>query len=188
MYHAFIVFVADRPGVLSRVTSRLRRLNCNIVSLTLGRCERPSVSRMTIVINAPQGAADRIPTAIDKLEDVLRVEATTVDVHQTREIALIKVAANVVTDGRRSELLRIFRAHVVEATQTSVTFQLCTSPTKIDHFLESLAASNDEVLEIARSGAVAMSRGLLRQLPEGGKRHSPHKMRVGVSSRRLRMG
>jgi acetolactate synthase-1/3 small subunit len=56
MLHTFIAYVEDKPGVLTRVASLFRRLNINIVSLTVGHSERPGISRMTIVANAPEHA------------------------------------------------------------------------------------------------------------------------------------
>ena len=58
--HVFVVEVEDEPGVLTRVSSLFRRRGFNIVSLTVGVTERPGVSRMTIVVDAPEVAARRI--------------------------------------------------------------------------------------------------------------------------------
>ena len=48
MLHTFVAYVEDKPGVLTRVASLFRRLNINIVSLTVGHSERPGISRMTL--------------------------------------------------------------------------------------------------------------------------------------------
>ena len=40
MLHTFVAYVEDLPGVLTRVASLFRRLNINIISLTVGRSER----------------------------------------------------------------------------------------------------------------------------------------------------
>src|SRR5258705_62524 len=48
MLHTFVALVQDKPGVLTRVASLFRRLNINIVSLTVGESEREDVSRMTM--------------------------------------------------------------------------------------------------------------------------------------------
>ena len=36
MLHTFVALVEDKPGVLTRVASLFRRLNINIVSVTVG--------------------------------------------------------------------------------------------------------------------------------------------------------
>ncbi len=41
MLHTFVALVEDKPGVLTRVASLFRRLNINIVSLTVGHSEKP---------------------------------------------------------------------------------------------------------------------------------------------------
>jgi len=68
MLHTFVSLVDDKPGVLTRVASLFRRLNVNIVSLTVGESERDGISRMTIVCEAPEHAADRIRASLYKLE------------------------------------------------------------------------------------------------------------------------
>ena len=52
MLHTFVAYVEDLPGVLTRVASLFRRLNININSLTVGRSERPGLSRLTLVCEA----------------------------------------------------------------------------------------------------------------------------------------
>ena len=74
MLHTFVALVEDKPGVLTRVASLFRRLNINIVSLTVGESERPDVSRMTIVCEAPDTAAHRIRASLYKLEITVEVD------------------------------------------------------------------------------------------------------------------
>ena len=45
MLHTFVSYVEDKPGVLTRVASLFRRLNINIISLTVGHSERDGLSR-----------------------------------------------------------------------------------------------------------------------------------------------
>ena len=47
MLNTFVVHVENKPGVLTRVASLFRRRAFNIDSLTVGRTEKPEVSRMT---------------------------------------------------------------------------------------------------------------------------------------------
>ncbi|MBV9072060.1 MAG: ACT domain-containing protein, partial [Acidobacteria bacterium] len=46
MLRTFIVYVADHPGVLNRVSSLFRRRGYNIESLTVGHTHLPGISRM----------------------------------------------------------------------------------------------------------------------------------------------
>ena len=110
----FIVYVENRPGVLNRISSLFRRRGYNIESLTVGHTERPGVSRMTIVSAIGAGAAHRVEANIYKLVNVLSVEDVTNASTVSRSLALIKVAASEESRHRLMEIVRVFRARVVD--------------------------------------------------------------------------
>ena len=58
MNYTFIALVENKPGVLNRVASLFRRRKFNIESLAVGRTEDPEVSRMTVVVDCPNGDMD----------------------------------------------------------------------------------------------------------------------------------
>jgi acetolactate synthase-1/3 small subunit len=159
MLHTFVALVEDKPGVLTRVASLFRRLNINIVSLTVGRSERVGVSRMTIVAEASPTAGHRIMASLYKLENVLEVD----DLGQlscvTRELALIKVAANVQTRSHIFELAEVFRARIVDLAPESLMIELTGVESKIEGLIQVLTESGDQILEVARTGRMVMRRG-----------------------------
>src|SRR6202040_2890180 len=79
MLHTFVALVQDKPGVLTRVASLFRRLNINIVSLTVGESERTDVSRMTIVFKArvvdlaPESIMLELTGSSSKIEGLIQV-------------------------------------------------------------------------------------------------------------------
>ena len=93
MNYTFIALVENKPGVLNRVSSLFRRRNFNIESLAVGRTENPEVSRMTIVVDCPNGDMDahRIEANLYKLVNVIDVQDVTHQPVVTRDLALIKV-------------------------------------------------------------------------------------------------
>ena len=159
MLHTFVALVEDKPGVLTRVASLFRRLNINIVSLTVGRTERPGVSRMTIVAEASPTAGHRIMASLYKLENVLQVD----DVGQlscvSRELALIKVAATTQTRSHIFELVEVFRARIVDLAPESLMIEMTGVESKIEGLIQVLAESGDRILEISRTGRMVMRRG-----------------------------
>ena len=92
--HIFLVEVEDEPGVLTRVSSLFRRRGFNIVSLTVGVTERRGVSRMTIVVDAPEVDSHRIAAHLWKLVNVIRVEDITNATAVRRELVMVKVNAD----------------------------------------------------------------------------------------------
>jgi acetolactate synthase I/III small subunit len=159
MQHRFVAYVEDKPGVLTRVASLFRRLNINIVSLTVGRSDRMGLSRMTIVADAPQASGPRIMASLYKLENVIEVDDVGRFSAVSRELALIKVAATPKTRSHLFELVEVFRARVVDLAPESLMIEITGTESKIEGLLQVLNESEDQVLEISRTGQMVMRRG-----------------------------
>ena len=159
MLHTFVAYVEDKPGVLTRVASLFRRLNINIISLTVGRSERVGRSRMTIVAEASAEAGHRIRASLFKLENVVDVDDIAQAANVTRELALIKVAATSQTRSQIFELAEVFRARIVDLTSESLMIEMTGVESKIEGLIEILRASDCRILELCRSGKMTMRRG-----------------------------
>jgi acetolactate synthase-1/3 small subunit len=159
MLHTFVALVEDKPGVLTRVASLFRRLNINIVSLTVGRSERVGVSRMTIVAESSPTAGHRIMASLYKLENVLHVDDVGERSCVARELALIKVAANPKTRSHIFELVEVFRARIVDLAPESLMIEITGVESKIEGLIQVLTESGDRILEVSRTGRMVMRRG-----------------------------
>lgn len=159
MLHTFVAYVEDIPGVLTRVASLFRRLNINIQSLTVGRSERPGLSRLTLVCEASGEAGHRIRASIFKLENVVDVDDIAQAPSVTRELALIKVAATAQSRSQIFELVEVFRARIVDLTAESLMIEMTGVESKIEGLIEILRASDCRILELCRSGKMTMRRG-----------------------------
>ncbi len=157
MLHTFVVYVENKPGVLSRVVSLFRRRAFNIDSLTVGRTEKDDVSRMTIVTEADPDQARRIVANIYKLVNVLLVDDITGQPALLRDLALIKVGATQETRSQVLDLAAVFKARVLDIATESITVELTGGEEKVDRFLELLGPYG--LLEVVRTGIVAMRRG-----------------------------
>jgi acetolactate synthase-1/3 small subunit len=159
MIHTFVAYVEDLPGVLTRVASLFRRLNINIISLTVGRSERPSLSRLTLVCESPAEAGDRIRASLHKLENVVDVDDIAGAPAVTRELALIKVAATPRNRAQIFDLVEVFRARIVDLTSESLMIEMTGVESKIEGLIEVLREDEGRILEICRSGKLTMRRG-----------------------------
>jgi acetolactate synthase-1/3 small subunit len=155
--HTFIVTVEDQPGVLARVASLFRRRGYNIESLTVGRTERPGISRMTVVVMSDDAGAGRIEANLYKLVHVISVSDITSAPAVYRDLAIIKVAATQACRPELVHLVEVFRARIVDVAPDSLTIEITGGEDKIDGLLEVLRPYG--VLEMARTGRVAMARG-----------------------------
>ena len=165
MLHTFVALVQDKPGVLTRVASLFRRLNINIVSLTVGESERADTSRMTIVADAPENAAHRIRASLYKLETTIDVDEVNRSEAVVRELCLIKVEAcpnqphGLHSRSQIFELAQVFRARVVDLAPESIMLEMTGSASKIEGLLQVLRESSYTILEVSRTGRMAMRRG-----------------------------
>jgi acetolactate synthase I/III small subunit len=159
MLHTFVAYVEDLPGVLTRVASLFRRLNINIISLTVGRSERPGLSRLTLVCEASAEAGDRIRASLYKLENVVDVDDIAGAPSVTRELALIKVAASARNRSQIFELVEVFRARIVDLAPESLMIEMTGVESKIEGLIQVLNEGEERVLEICRSGKMTMRRG-----------------------------
>jgi acetolactate synthase-1/3 small subunit len=165
MLHTFVALVQDKPGVLTRVASLFRRLSINIVSLTVGESERPDASRMTIVCEAHENAGHRIKASLYKLETTIHVDDVNRSEAVVRELCLIKVAAGpsaphgLSSRSQIFELAQVFKARVVDLAPDSIMLEMTGSASKIEGLVQVMRESGYTILEISRTGRMAMRRG-----------------------------
>jgi acetolactate synthase-1/3 small subunit len=159
MLHTFVAYVEDRPGVLTRVASLFRRLNINIISLTVGRSERAGQSRMTMVAEASAEAGNRIRASLYKLENVIEVDEIGLRPSVTRELALIKIAAAPSERSYIFQLAETFRARIVDLAHESLMIEITGVESKIEGLIQMLNEDLGRILEICRSGKMTMRRG-----------------------------
>src|SRR3954470_16201049 len=158
MIHTFVSYVEDKPGVLTRVASLFRRLNINIISLTVGRSERLGLSRMTIVCEASAEAGHRIRASLFKLENVVDVDDIAGAPSVTRELVLIKVAATKETRSAIFELVEVFRARIVDLAPESLMVEMTGVESKIEGLIQVLQEGDNRILEILPNGKMTMAR------------------------------
>jgi acetolactate synthase-1/3 small subunit len=155
--NTFVVLVENIPGVLTRVSSLVRRRGFNIESLTVGHTETEGVSRMTIVVDTDDLGARRVEANLYKLLNVLRVDNITNQSTVSRDLALIKVSATQETRSQILQLADVFRARVVDVSPTSVMIESTGAEEKIDKLVEVLRPYG--ILEMGRTGRLSMARG-----------------------------
>lgn len=157
MNHTIVALVEDKPGVLNRVASLFRRRAFNIESLTVGHTEQPGVSRMTIVVDSDDLSIERLIAYLYKLVNVIQVEDLTHVPRVTRDLAMIKVSATPENRTHIMQTVDVFRARIVDVTNTSFIIEITGDEEKIEGFVEVLRPLG--IIEMVRTGVVAMARG-----------------------------
>lgn len=159
MRHIISILMENEAGALSRVAGLFSARGYNIESLTVAPTEDPSISRMTLVTHGSEQIIEQITKQLNKLIDVVKVLELTGSAHIERELLLIKV--NATGEEQRNEIYRlanIFRAHIIDVTDTTYTLELTGAGKKLDAFIDTLSVT--EIIETVRSGVSGISRGL----------------------------
>ena len=157
MVRTFIVYVADHPGVLNRVSSLFRRRGYNIESLTVGHTQVPEVSRMTVAVTIDERGAPLVRANLYKLAEVLNVEDITDVPAFHRELVILKAAASRDAQSELIHVIEMFGARVLEKTSESVVIEATGPEEEINNLIEAIRPFG--VLEMTRTGRVAMKRG-----------------------------
>ena len=154
--YTITALVENRPGVLNRVVSIFRRPGLNLDSLTVGRTDRPEVSRMTMVLEGTRADAQHVKRELNRLIHVITVEDMNGTPYVTRDLALIKVQA---TPETKSEILQMcghYRARIVDAAASSIVSEVVGEETEIEGLAGLLQPFG--IIEMVRAGVVAMGR------------------------------
>ena len=160
--HTIVALVEDKPGVLNRMASLFRRRGFNIESIAVGRSEVPHISRMTIVVDGATTMVEQVRKQLDKVIGAVRVSDITSDNLIARELALIKVKASSSTRSEIMQIVDIFRANIVDVGSDSVTVEVTGDEEKVDSLYNLLRGFG--IKELARTGRIAMPRGVLSPL------------------------
>ena len=152
-----VILVENNAGVLARVSSLFMQRGFNIDSLTVSSTENPKISRITVMTTGDQKNFSQIMKQTKKLVETKMIFAVEPSFSLIQELLLVKIS----TDGADIEALKTtvkkFGASMVDITSGCLIVELSASSQVIDDFLE--AISSFKMLEMCRSGAIAMERG-----------------------------
>lgn len=156
--HTITALVSDKPGVLNRISSMFRRRGYNIASLAVGHSEVPDLSRMTFVVEGDDRVVEQVTKNLNKLIDVIKVTEMSDQNVVSRELALIRVRANVQTRSEIMQIVDIFRANIVDVAAESLIVEVSGDEDKVDSLHDLLKSFG--VLEVMRTGTIALNRGV----------------------------
>lgn len=156
--HIIATLVENKPGVLYEVANMFRRRGFNIDSISVGPVETNDLARMTITVRGDEGTIEQIVKQLHKILDVIKVSILDPANTVMREMALVKV--HTADTKARSDLIQfveIFRGHIIDVSQESLTAEITGDSEKIDAFID--LSRPFGIKEVARTGITALTRG-----------------------------
>ena len=151
------VYVENKYGVLTRVTSMFTRRAFNIDALTVGETESPEYSRITICMSGDGYAREQLVNQLKKQHNVKKVEVLDETNVIKRELMLIKVKNDKETRSDVLSAVDVFRAKVIDYTFGELCIEVTGEPSKIDAFVNIMKPYG--ILEMCRTGITALERG-----------------------------
>ena len=152
------ILVEDIPGVLSQVARLFSRKGYNIESICAGVTTQPGMTRISVVTMGDEKMISQLSAQISKLLPVYTVDVLTGEDSVQRELVLIKV--NTADKDARDEIIQIvnvFRASILDLAKDTLTIAMLGTADKTRAILNLLEEFG--ILEIARTGMVALERG-----------------------------
>jgi acetolactate synthase-1/3 small subunit len=156
MRHTLSVLVENKFGVLARIAGLFSGRGFNIDTLNVAPTQDPTTSRMTIVVKGDDAVLEQIIKQLNKLIDVIKVQDFREDEYVDRELALVKIKADMKVRSEVMQICDIFRAKIVDVQHKTVTVEITGNESKVAAFLDLMEPFG--IRDLTRTGKVAMLR------------------------------
>lgn len=151
------LYVENRIGVLAKISGLLAGKSYNLDTLTVGRTEDPTVSRMTIGLTIDDVTFEQVKKQLNRCVVVIKViDISEVPIHK-KELLFIRVSS--CSEKDKAEIFRIaqaFSLEVIDYNRHNVIVQ-CV---KTEHANDDMIALFNDIfvnrIEVVRGGSVAI--------------------------------
>ncbi len=154
--HTLSCLVENHFGVLCRIAGLISARGFNIDSLVVSATEDPSVSRMTIVVDADALKLDQVKHQLNRLIDVIEVQELREGDFIDRELLLARVRINGAKRVELEQVVKRFGGKLADATQESAVIEAAGDTGMMDQLVEQLRPHG--IAELVRTGRVALGR------------------------------
>jgi len=157
MKHTIYVLVENKPGVLARIAGLFSARGFNIDSLAVGETHDPTMSRMTIIVDAKdERILEQIKKQLHKLIDVVTVGDLTKKDFFERELVLVKISTAKTTKQKLTAILKKFEATILSYDKKTAIIETVGEKDKIGELLAVLQAIG--IKELIRTGRIAIAK------------------------------
>lgn len=156
MRHTISVTVDNKPGVLARVAGLFSARGYNIASLAVSETLDPTISYMTMVIEAEdERILEQIKKQLNKLIDVITVTDFTKKDHVDRELVLLKINYSSKNKTKIEAILRKYVAKIVSHEVDSAIVEAVGDQEQIKQLLSVLEQFG--IKELVRTGRLVIA-------------------------------
>ncbi|MCD6539339.1 MAG: acetolactate synthase small subunit [Candidatus Omnitrophica bacterium] len=157
MKHTIQALVENRFGVLARIASLFSARGYNIDSLAVAETQDPTVSCITMVVNAEdERVLEQIKKQLNKLIDIIKVVDLTKKEYIDRELLLIKINNTSLAQKKIKELKKDLELKILEENGDYLIIEFLGDHNQVRHLLSSL--EDVEIRELVRTGKIAITK------------------------------
>ncbi len=154
--HTLSCLVENQFGVLARVASLISARGFNIDSLTVSATEDPSISHMTIVVDADAVKLEQVKNQLNRLIDVIEVQELREGQFIDRELLLARVNLASASSGQIEQIVQQAGGRVLETKNGSAVIEAAGDTKTIDRLVEQLRPLG--ITKLVRAGRVALEK------------------------------
>jgi acetolactate synthase-1/3 small subunit len=148
--------VENKFGVLARISGLFSARGYNITSLAVSETLDPTISYMTIVVDAKdETILEQIKKQLNKLIDVISVNDFTKKEHVERELVLLKVECSAKDKSKIQGVLDKYVGKLIQCKNETAVIEAVGEQAQIRKLLEELARFG--VKEMVRTGKIAVA-------------------------------
>lgn len=156
MRHTISVLVENKFGVLARIAGLFSARGYNIASLAVSETLDPTISYMTIVVEAQdEKILEQIKKQLNKLIDVITVVDFTKKEHVDRELILVKVDYSSKDKTRLESIFNKYVGKIIQAKGDTAIIEAVGDQQQIKQLLEKL--NEFGIKELVKTGRIAMA-------------------------------
>lgn len=152
-----LIITKNTNGIVARIMSMFNRRGYFVQKMTAGATNIPGHTRLTLTVVGDEESLDQIQKQVYKIVDVVKVKIFPADGTIRRELMLIKVKSDNETRAQIIQIAEIYRGNILDVGPNSLVIELTGDTTKLGGFVDMMDSFG--ILEIAKTGVLAMSRG-----------------------------
>ena len=155
--HEILINAKNTNGIVARIMSLFNRRGYAVNKMTAGVTNKAGYARLTLSVDGDAKSLDQIQKQVYKIVDVVKVKVFPSEGVIRRELMLIKVKSDNETRAQIVQIADIYRGKILDVSPNSLIIELTGDVQKLRGFVEIM--KNYGILEMAKTGVTAMSRG-----------------------------
>ena len=156
MRHTISLLVENKFGVLARISGLFSARGYNIASLAVSETLDPTISYMTIVVEAKdEKVLEQINKQLNKLIDVITVTDFTKKEHLDRELILAKINYSGKDKEKLEAVFNKYVGKIIQLKADTAIIEAVGDQEQIKSLLEAL--NKFGIKELVRTGKLAIS-------------------------------